>query len=301
MKEFQLQKNQIKIGYLYFDVLNISFVYTSYSYVNYFLKINDQIEPNVHCLTNRTKLESLAKALVQNRNLVEESIDEIANRPVPNSVGFEHLNQYDKLINWLINFKEKMKTFQTLVFNVSYELLDSMVNALDILEKKLVAFKNRKMMNERQPLIMSTINKDNLDFKHYNYKIDSSGSKETAESYETSTLYPPMFDLVNNSLHAILMFVNCAAVSFNWSFKLKPIYSNKALNDNEEEREKQNFKCVDDAIDIIQSEDKFSLHFHGLSRLNALYNSLIPVLGLVLSKKIQNSFWIILIIEIFYF
>ena len=211
------------------------------------------------------------------------------------TTSLEQLNQHDKLHNWLINFKEKLRAFQTLVFGANYELFDLLLRSLDNVEKKLVAFAKRKQLNERQPLIMSAINKDHYEFKEYDYRIESSSSSSlsngssSTENYETSHLYPSIVDMVNSAMHAVLLFVNCAAASFSWPYRLRPVYADPLLNDDEIERELEikSGLTEEDLIDVIQCEEKMAIYFYGLSRLNALINSL----STVLRYRIINNCW----------
>lgn len=182
-----------------------------------------------------------------------------------------------------------------------------LLRSLDSVEKKLAAFAKRKQLNERQPLIMSTISKDHYEFKEYDYRIDSSSTSTSngtsTENYETSHLYPSIVDIVNSSMHAVLLFVNCAAASFYWPYRLRPVYSDPLLNDDEIERELEikDGLAEEDVIDVIQCEEKLAIYFFGLSRLNALINSLSTVLRYYISstQSIFNEFLKLIIMLIY--
>lgn len=189
----------------------------------------------------------------------------------------------------MVNFREKLRSLQTtLVFNVNYELFHILMRSLDVLEKRLATIKSRKLMNERQPLIMTALSRDALDFKEYDYRIDNStlngdSSPSRKENVDTSSLFPSIIEIVNNSLHGVLLFVNCAATSFGWQYKLKPIYANSSAeddNDNDDAKDSSGSTSVaySAAIDVIQSDEKFSINFYGLSRLGALFNSMVSVI-----------------------
>lgn len=197
-------------------------------------------------------------------------------RSISNSTSHEtHAAQNDKLINWLINFREKMRMFHALLFKINYEVFDLLLSTLDKLEKRLVIIKNQRLMNERQPLIMTAISRDTLDFKEYNYRIEKEGN----EKLDSSSLYPSIVDIVNNSLHATLMYVNCAAKSFGWPIKLKAIFNDELMNQVQSVTEQQN--SAENAIDIIQADDKLSINFYSLSRLSSLMNSFVSIIKLV--------------------
>lgn len=227
---------------------------------------------NSHELISRNKLDNLVKSLVRNRTQVEEAADEsMAHTIAANSTTYDsQLNQHEKLMNWLTNFKEKMSTLQHLVFNVHYELMHVRMNALDKLEKKLELMKKRRLMNERQPLMMTASESD------YGYGIENGetrggSSSKKKENLDNPTVYKDIIEMVNNCLHAVLSYVNCAATSFGWPFKLKPIYLDEDLNEEEENEERRRRESEHD---IIQSDEKFSIDFFGMSRLGHFFSSI---------------------------
>lgn len=222
-------------------------------------------------LISKDKLDSLLKAIVQNRTLVEESIDDL-NFKINNTTNAnaDNINQYGKLVNWLTNYKEKLGYIKCTVFNITYELIDLYIKSLELMERKLANLKHKRSSSERQPLIMSTINKD-LEFnRHYDYRINLSKDSSNDLSDEFS-IFSAIYDLVNNSLHAVMFFVNCASVSFNWKFKVKANFAKKAKTPDQPAAEPVNTNPT--PVDIIQAEEKLYIDFHGLSRLNSLLNS----------------------------
>jgi hypothetical protein len=250
-------------------------------------EINEFRSVNPH-LVSRSKVDTLVRALIQYRNLIEEAIDELnAKLNATTNANMQSVSgQFEKLSNWLVNYREKMRCFQSMVFSVNYELVDVCVRSIEILERRLNLLKEKRGASERQPLIMSMVNKD-LEFSQYDYKINvGNGLGSGGELNDEVSVFSAINDLINNSMRAVCMFVNCAASSFNWKFKLKMVFE-KTANDNspaDDNNNNNHSNRTDEAAhkvnfqDIIQAEEKFALNFYGLSRLNALINSLVSVL-----------------------
>lgn len=108
----------------------------------------------------------------------------------------------------------------------------------------------------------------------------SGGSGHSSSSAMTDDnlqqLYSNLVETANDALHATLLAVNCAAESFNFPFKLKPVYfkstqTESNAEDTQSQPRRGSVQSVlhePERVEIIQAEEKLFLYFKGLSRLN---------------------------------
>ncbi len=176
-----------------------------------------------------------------------------------------------------------------------YSLIENVIEKLEFAEKNLRNHQTGFQLKDKQPLMVSMIESSLESFNGIN--VDGGGSGSMANSSTDSSLQYLYSNLVETSdqlLSAVFGFVNTCSESFNFPFKLKPVYSNSLKNfedrrrENDEddiENEKENDQGLElkikktkeefyesEKIEIIQAEEKIFLYFYGLSRLTSFLN-----------------------------
>lgn len=196
------------------------------------------------------KMETLLKTILQNKKLIEESIESNSN--------YSYINQLDSVLNWCMNLREKLKYLIVLVYNVHYSLLDETISKLEQIEKDLKNLQNGHGLKDRQPLMVSLVNDNDID--------SSTGSTDA----NLNSIFSSLVDTCNKALKAILEFVNCASDSFDLNFKIIPVYDNNDGDDGDENEvtENNNSGLNLNKKEIIQSEEKLELDVNGINRLN---------------------------------
>jgi hypothetical protein len=198
----------------------------------------------------KVKMETLLKTILQNKKLIEESIESNSN--------YSYINQLDSVLNWCMNLREKLKYLIILVYNVHYSLLDETISKLEQIEKDLKNLQNGHGLKDRQPLMVSLVNDNDID--------SSTGSTDA----NLNSIFSSLVETCNKALKAILEFVNCASDSFDLNFKIIPVYDNNDGDDGDENEvtENNNSGLNLNKKEIIQSEEKLELDVNGINRLN---------------------------------
>jgi len=195
----------------------------------------------------KVKMETLLKTILQNKKLIEESIESNSN--------YSYINQLDSVLNWCMNLREKLKYLIVLVYNVHYSLLDETISKLEQIEKDLKNLQNGHGLKDRQPLMVSLVNDNDID--------SSTGSTDA----NLNSIFSSLVETCNKALKAILEFVNCASDSFDLNFKIIPVYDNNDGDENEV-TENNNSGLNLNKKEIIQSEEKLELDVNGINRLS---------------------------------
>lgn len=220
-----------------------------------FKVFNNKLDKNRNQIT-KAKLETLLRSIVQNKKLIEESIE--------SNFNYSYTNQLDSVINWCINLKEKIKYLIQLVYNVHYSVIEEVLIELDTIEKNLRNYQTSVFLKDKQPLMMSLVNSmDDLNSTH--------GSTDS----NLNEIYLNLVESTSKTMNAILAFINCACSSFNLAFRLQPVY---AVAD-EEVAEQRTELVPNSKMEIIQSDDKLQLQFYGVNRLGQLLNEFKSNLG----------------------
>ncbi len=141
----------------------------------------------------KVKMETLLKTILQNKKLIEESIESNSN--------YSYINQLDSVLNWCMNLREKLKYLIVLVYNVHYSLLDETISKLEQIEKDLKNLQNGHGLKDRQPLMVSLVNDNDID--------SSTGSTDA----NLNSIFSSLVETCNKALKAILEFVNPFAIS----------------------------------------------------------------------------------------
>ena len=219
-------------------------------------KFSTKFEKN-KLIISKMKLENLLRSIIQNRKLIEESVEACDS----------NMNQLDSVLNWCINLKEKFKVLIQTICNIHFGCVETIIEKLEFSEKNLRNYQSNLGLKEKQPLMVSSSCPEN------EYCVVESGVTDESLQY----LYANLLEACDEAMHVVLIFVNCAADSYNFPFKLKPIYTQRKYaveDDNGEENEGETYSEIENVcheterIEIIQSDEKFFLHFNGLSRLN---------------------------------
>ena len=218
----------------------------------------NKLEENAHII-NKSKLDGFLKAIIKNRNLIEETID--ANGSISS-----FSNQLDTLINWCINIREKLKCIMALIYNIHFESIEKLIERIEFYEKSLRTYQSGRYMKEKQPLMMSITD-------------ESPESLNGSSDSNLQMLYSNLLDACNESLHAIGTFTNCVSFSFYWAFKLQPVYTNSTKNDGSSIQNSAESLHEAEKIEVIQADEKVIIYFNGLSRIHSFFNSLAGVLN----------------------
>jgi hypothetical protein len=227
--------------------------------------MNHLEQANAHKIS-KTKLEHIIRNAIQNRNLIEECVESYQQATSVRSTNI----QLDSVLNWCINLKEKLKYLSKFVHNVHYALIDMTIERLEYVEKSLVNINNAQHMREKQPLIMANDSSASLSL--------SLSSISSSSENNLNILYNSLVDASNTGIHAILEFVNSAALSFNWPFRLSPVFK---ARENDEYKKEKNYSydelvafADEEAIEIGECNDKLLIYFSGLSRLYGCLSNL---------------------------
>ena len=224
-------------------------------------------EENAH-LINKSKLEDFLRAIIQNRNLIEEAIED------SNSRNASYTNQLDTILNWCLNIKEKLKCAVALIYSIHFEAIEKCVETIEFCEKSLRQYQTGRVMKEKQPLMSMSVD------------LNSEGSFEISTGGATDSnllmVYANLLDVCNDSMHAMGTFLNCAAASFYWPFRLTPVYSKTTRSDGDSSGDRvlapSNYESVEQ-LEIIQAEEKVAVYFNSLSRLSGFLTGLSAVIG----------------------
>ena len=191
------------------------------------------IGPDIISVPSRTKLESLIKNVVQNKQLIDEAI---------NDGG----DQLDSVLNWSMNLREKLRLLISLLNSIHFAGLHSLIEKLEFSEKNLRSLQNGNQLRDRQPLM-----------------LQENGNTSDATDSSLQLLYSTLQDTCNQVIVTVANFVNCAAESFAWPFKVKINYKLDTSNES---------SSISQTIELLESEDKYFLCFNGISRIYSLLN-----------------------------
>jgi len=219
-------------------------------------KVSSKFEKN-KLLISRIKIEKLLQSIEQNHHLIEETTQDI----------HSHSSQISALLNWCINLKEKLKVLVTVICKVHFHCIERVVDKLEFSERSLQGYQQASELKDKQPLMMN-----NNDADEGYCIID----RDTDESL--AMMISNLVETSNEAMHAVVLFVNCAANSFNLPFRLKPIYEGEEkyrrgsvssnLSGGSEGVSRKGSCCEVEKIEIIQAEEKLFIYFKGLSRLS---------------------------------
>jgi hypothetical protein len=196
--------------------------------------------------------ENILKSIIQNRNLIEDKIQH-------DSLISNYSNHLDGILNSCINLKEKLKRLNDQIFKIGFESIVKSINNLEYIENLLKNHQtDRYDKNEKQPLIFDQEKNDNKNLDYYNDSIYKSNTDSNLQS-----IYKNLINTANQSIYNIYNFLNCCSFCFYWPFKLVPIINNEKIKI-------QKFN----KLDIIQSDEKITVNFYGMSRLGYFLNKL---------------------------
>ena len=205
-------------------------------------------------MINKSKLEDFLRAIIHNRNLIEESVEKSHNTHA------QHTNHLDAILNWCLNIKEKLKCLVALIYGVHFEAVEACVARMNACEKAMRLHQTGRAMKEKQPLMSMSVD--------LNGEGDESGASTDSS---LMLIYSNLVEACNDAMHAIGTFLNCAASSFYWHFRLTPVYSTSTSNNNNRaSRETTTSGSYDsvELLEIIQADEKVAVYFSSLSRLS---------------------------------
>lgn len=193
---------------------------------------------NSHQLS-KERLDSLLMSIFYNRNLLEASICDDDNF------------SFERTLNWILNLKEKIASLKMALFDIGHDLTENLLFKLDFYYNKLKQIGNAKILNEKEPLM------------DYSYKIES-----TSSSSQFDQLMQLIRQLLNKLNEHLYQFIKCSVLSFYSNIKIDSLpkeLSMKNLNLNSNTKE---------FIEIIQADEKLTIYFKGLSRLDPMLNKI---------------------------
>jgi hypothetical protein len=91
-------------------------------------------------------------------------------------------------------------------------------------------------------------------------------------------LYSNLVDACNEAMHAAGAFINCAAASFCWSFRVRPIFTTTSLKNNEnndfDQDNDESSLTNADKIETLHTDEKVVVYLNSLSRMSHFLASL---------------------------
>ena len=92
-------------------------------------------------------------------------------------------------------------------------------------------------------------------------------------------VYSNLNDACNEAMHAAGAFINCAAASFYWSFRVRPIFTTTSLKNNENnddfDQDNDDSSLTNaDKIETLHTDEKVVVYLNSLSRMTLFLASL---------------------------
>jgi len=211
-------------------------------------------------LISRFKIEKLLQSIEQNRKLIDEASQDT----------HSHTSQVSTLLNWCINLKEKLKVLASVICKVHFNCIEQVIDKLEFSERSLRGYEQGCDLKDKQPLMMSSTDADEGGYCIVDQDSDENLAMMIGNLVEAS----------NEAMHAVVLFVNCAADSFNLAFRLRPVFAGGAggksrsgsvgsdVSGESEASSRKGSCCEAEKIEIIQAEEKVLVYFKGLSRLS---------------------------------
>lgn len=104
-----------------------------------------------------------------------------------------------------------------MISKVHFNCVEQIIDKLDFCEKSLRGYETGAELKDKQPLMMSMNDTDD-------YCVIDRQSNTLFSDDNLQLIFTQLVDISNEAMHAVVLFVNCAAESFSFPFKIRPVY-----------------------------------------------------------------------------